>query len=138
MEPGSQFSSGSLAHRASKTQFSRAQLLSQGLVTQEPAQLRHISPWSLSNSVLKSLTAQLRPCSPGASSGRLAVGAPVTQFSRPQSLDSGRVAQEPGQLRQGNTSKTIRGKSEEIKNWVFIKYQSQKWHYVYPGFKAQG
>ena len=57
MRPKSQFSSGKIVHKASATQF--VELFSSG----KPQR-----PRSLSSSVMKSSTAQLRPCSPRASS----------------------------------------------------------------------
>ena len=59
MQPRSQFSLGRIAHKASAAQFS--ELFSSG---------RPQRPRSLSGSVMKSSTAQLRPCSPRASSAQ--------------------------------------------------------------------
>ena len=45
---------------------------------------------------------------------------------------------DPGQLKQSNIRDAVRGKSEEIENWVFIEFQSPERHYIYPEFRALG
>ena len=59
MRPKSQFSSSRITHKASATRF-----------TELFSSRRPQRPRSLSSSVMKSLTAQLRPCSPRASSAQ--------------------------------------------------------------------